>query len=163
MTKQQPIVGGWTLVADNSPSMMKEEDSTRIKKVLKEQKANFDVLDLVATQVVSGVNYMYLVYGTDQENTVPGFYFVTVYEDSKGNDSILGITAIDVTSIQTGTPLGKGATGGWAVRGTGKAGMLPDQDAKKKLNLETEDKIIIIGSYPFNEHLETNFMQITKI
>ena len=35
--------------------------------------------------------------------------------------------------------------------------------AKKKLNLETEDKIIITGSYPFNEHLETNFMQITKI
>ncbi len=35
--------------------------------------------------------------------------------------------------------------------------------AKKKLNLEAEDKVIITGSYPFNEHLETNFMQITKI
>ena len=142
VTKQQPIVGGWTLVADNSPSMMKEEDSTRIKEVLKEQNANFDVLDLVATQVVSGVNYMYLAYGTDQENTVPGFYFVTVYEDTKGNDSILGITAIDVTSIQTGTPLGKGATGGWAVRGTGKAGMLPDQDAQASFDAINKGDII---------------------
>lgn len=35
--------------------------------------------------------------------------------------------------------------------------------AEKKLNLEKEDKIIITGSYPFEEHIETNFMQITKI
>ena len=35
--------------------------------------------------------------------------------------------------------------------------------AKKRLNLAVDDKIIITGSYPFNEHLETNFMQITKI
>ena len=35
--------------------------------------------------------------------------------------------------------------------------------AKKKLNLESEDQIIITGSYPFDEHLGTNFMQITKI
>lgn len=35
--------------------------------------------------------------------------------------------------------------------------------AKKKLDLESEAKIIITGSYPFKEHMETNFMQITKI
>ena len=35
--------------------------------------------------------------------------------------------------------------------------------AKEKLALKAEDQIIITGSYPFEEHLETNFMQITKI
>lgn len=35
--------------------------------------------------------------------------------------------------------------------------------SKKRLNLQSDDKIIITGSYPFNEHNETNFMQITKI
>ena len=35
--------------------------------------------------------------------------------------------------------------------------------AKKRFNLEPDDKIIITGSYPFKEHTETNFMQITSI
>ena len=35
--------------------------------------------------------------------------------------------------------------------------------AKKRFDLKTDDKIIITGSYPFKEHMETNFMQITKI
>lgn len=35
--------------------------------------------------------------------------------------------------------------------------------ASEKLNLKENDKIIITGSYPFKEHNETNFMQITKI
>ena len=130
VTGKQPQLGGWSLVSDNTPAMMNEKDSVRIKEVLKGQDGNFDVLSLVATQVVSGANYMYLVYGTEAEGTTPGYYFMTVYEDTKGNDSILGIKPIDVTAIQTGKPLGAGATGAWAVKGTGKAGMLPDQDAQ---------------------------------
>ena len=35
--------------------------------------------------------------------------------------------------------------------------------AREKFNLKENDKIIITGSYPFKEHSETNFMQITKI
>ena len=127
--KQAPALGGWTLVENNNTVMMNEKDSTRIKTVLKDYDADFKVLDLVATQVVSGANYMYLVYGTTADSTVPGYYFVTVYEDTKGNDSIIGTTPIDVTAIQTTAPLGKGATGGWAVRGSGKAGMFPDENA----------------------------------
>jgi hypothetical protein len=127
---QGQSLGGWSLVDNNSPSMMKDEDSARIKTVLQDQGYNFNVLDLVATQVVSGANYMYLVYGTTADSTVPGYYFVTVYENTQGVDSIIGVSPIDVTSIQTGAPLGFGATGAWVVRGTGKAGMLPDQNAQ---------------------------------
>ncbi|RKM59190.1 hypothetical protein D6855_09800 [Butyrivibrio sp. CB08] len=128
--ENKPVLGGWSIASGNNPSMMNEADSTRIKEALKDEGGKFDALSLVATQVVSGANYMYLVYGTDKNSTVPGYYFVTVYEDTKGNDSIIGMTAIDVTAIQTGTPLGKGATGAWTVHGTGKPGMLPDQDAQ---------------------------------
>jgi hypothetical protein len=126
---KQAALGGWSLAENNNPVMMSDKDSTRIKNVLKNSDADFTALDLVATQVVSGTNYMYLVYGTTADNTISGYYFVTVYEDTKGNDTIIGTTPIDVTSIQTGTPLGKGATGGWAVRGSGKPGMLPDENA----------------------------------
>ena len=129
-TGKKTVVGGWTLVTDNSPAMMNDADSARINNVLKDEGGDFKALSLVATQVVSGANYMYLVYGTDANSAEPGYYFVTVYEDTKGNDSILSITSIDVTSIQTGTPLGEGATGAWAVKGTGKPGMFPDQNAQ---------------------------------
>ncbi len=128
--KKVSALGGWTLVSDNTPGMMNEEDSTRIKEVLKGEGGDYEVLNLVATQVVSGANYMYLVYGTEKDSKDPGYYFVTVYEDTKGNDSIVGTTAIDVTAIQTGKPLGKGATGAWVVRGSGKPGMLPDENAQ---------------------------------
>ncbi len=128
--EKTPTLGGWTLVDGNTPAMMSEKDITRIDKVLKEKGDNFTVIDLVATQVVSGANYMYLVYGTTANEAVPGYYFVTVYEDTKGNDSIIGTTSVDVTAIRTAAPLGKGMTGGWAVRGSGKPGMLPDQNAQ---------------------------------
>ncbi len=61
---------------------------------------------------------------------MPCYYFVTAYEDTKGSDSIIGVTSINVTDIQTGKPLGKGATGAWAVNGSGKIGMFSDQDAQ---------------------------------
>ena len=125
-----PALGGWTLADGNTPAMMSEKDITRIDKVLKERGDNFNVIDLVATQVVSGANYMYLVYGTTANEAVPGYYFVTVYEDTKGNDSIIGTTPVDVTAIQTAAPLKKGMTGGWAVRGSGKPGMFSDQNAQ---------------------------------
>ncbi len=124
------IIGGWNLVDNNTPHMMNDQDSARIEAVLKENGGNFKVLDLVATQVVSGTNYMYLVYGTGPNGAVPGYYFITVYEDTQGNDSIVGSTSIDVTAIQTAEPLGQGATGAWAVRGTGKPGMFSDQNAQ---------------------------------
>ncbi|MCR4814634.1 MAG: hypothetical protein K5879_07395 [Lachnospiraceae bacterium] len=129
VTENPPVVGGWELYADNSAAMMAEDDSVRIAVALRGEGTNFYVLDLVATQVVSGVNYMYLVYGTDAGATTPGFYFVTIYEETNGDASVLGIKPIDITAIETAEPLGKGATGAWAVQGTGKAGMLPDENA----------------------------------
>ncbi len=128
--KAVPSLGGWSIVTDNTPNMMSEEDSARINNAIKENGADFEALDLVATQVVSGVNYMYLVYGTDAGTTAPGYYFMTIYEDNKGNDSLIGTTAIEVTNIQAAAPLGKGATGAWAVRGSGKPGMFADQDVQ---------------------------------
>lgn len=140
--KKDASLGGWELVTDNTPSMMKEEDSARINTALKDIGGSFDVLDLVATQVVSGTNYMYLVYGREANSTDYGYYFVTVYEDVKGNDSIIGLTSIDINNIQAATPLGDGATGAWAVRKSGKAGMLPDENAQASFDAINNGEVI---------------------
>ena len=122
-------LGGYEWVSNNTPAMMDDADSARIAVTLRGEGTDFDVLDLVATQVVSGVNYMYLVYGTKEAGATPGYYFVTIYENAGGEDSVLGIVPIDITAIETAEPLGKGATGAWTVKGSGKAGTLPDEKA----------------------------------
>lgn len=127
---EKVMLGGWELVTDNSAAMMAENDSTRIAIALRGEGTNFNVLDVVATQVVAGVNYMYLCYGTDAEATTPGYYFVTINEDPNGDASVVGIVPFDFTAVETGEPLGEGATGAWAVQGTGKAGMFSNQDAQ---------------------------------
>ncbi|MCR5403668.1 MAG: hypothetical protein K6E91_07610 [Butyrivibrio sp.] len=130
----KPKTGDWTLFTDNTPCMMSEEDSTRISAALKDHGGNFDVLGLVATQVVSGTNYMYLAYGKEANEAIPRYYFIKLYSDTKGNNSIASVASIDVTNIQTGTPIGKGATGAWAVRSSGKPGMLSDQSAQESFD-----------------------------
>ena len=128
--KKAPVIGGWTLVTDNKPGMMSEADSSRIKNTIENEFTDYNVLGLVATQVVSGANYMYLVYGTETGSETSGYYFVTIYEDTKGNDIVAGIENFDVTAVQTAAPLGKGATGAWAVRGSGKPGMFRNEDVQ---------------------------------
>lgn len=123
-------LGGYEWVTNNTANMMDEADSVRIAVSLRGEGTDFEVLDLVATQVVSGVNYMYLCYGAKEAGGTPGYYFVTIYETTGGEDSVLGIVPIDITAIKTAEPLGKGATGAWAVKGTGKAGNLPDEKAQ---------------------------------
>ena len=124
------MLGGWELVSDNNPAMMDENDSVRIAVALRGEGTNFIVLDMVATQVVAGVNYMYLCYGKDAGATEDGYYFVTINEAPNGDASVVGIVPFDFTAVETGEPLGEGATGAWAVQGTGKAGMFSNQDAQ---------------------------------
>lgn len=140
--KQSPSLGGWSLVEENNTAMLEEDDANRIQKVLKESGSDLEVLDLIATQVVAGVNYMYLTYGTPAGSTVPGYYFVTIYEDLKGNDTIIGTTPIDVTAVQTMVPLGKGATGAWAVSESGKACMFADQNAQASFDAINNGKVM---------------------
>ena len=140
--KQSPSLGGWSLVEENNTAMLEEDDANRIQKVLKESGSDLEVLDLIATQVVAGVNYMYLTYGTPAGSTVPGYYFVTIYEDLKGNDTIIGTTPIDVTAVQTMIPLGKGATGAWAVSESGKACMFADQNAQASFDAINNGKVM---------------------
>ena len=139
---QPQTLGGWTTVDGNKTAMMSQKDSERIEAALKDKGGNFQVIDLIATQVVSGTNYMYLVYGTGPNGAVPGYYFVTVYEDTQGNDTIVGNTAFDATAVQTAEPLGKGATGAWAVHGSGKPGMLPDQNAQASFDAINKGDVV---------------------
>ncbi len=71
--------------------MMNEEDSVRIKEVLKGQEGNYDVLSLVATQVVSGTNYKALCRGDDKN-----LYVVTWYKDLKGNSSLTSAECVNI-------------------------------------------------------------------
>ncbi|MCR4657162.1 MAG: hypothetical protein K5770_13200 [Lachnospiraceae bacterium] len=141
-SRHKPKTGGWTLFTDNSPCMMSEKDSIRISEALKDHGGHFEVLGLVAAQVVSGTNYMYLAYGTEANEAIPGYYFIKLYSDTKGHNSIVSVASIDVTKIQTGKPLGKAATGAWAVRTSGKPGMFPDQNVQASFDAINNGDVI---------------------
>ena len=88
-TKQKQVLGGWTLVEDNTPAMMSEKDGTRINTALKESGDDLEALDLVATQVVAGMHYSILcelpAVAPDAE---PKYSIVIVYQDLEGNAEV---------------------------------------------------------------------------
>ena len=139
---RKPKAGGWTLFADNTPCMLNEKDSTQINEALKDHGGDFEVLGLVATQVVSGTNYMYLAYGTEANEAIPGYYFIKLYSDTKGNNSIVSVESIDVTGIKTVNLPGKAAAGAWDVRTSGKPGMFSDQNVQKSFDAVNKGDVI---------------------
>ncbi len=89
----ETVLGGWSLVTDNTPAMMSDADRTRIDVALKDKGTNFDVIDLVATQVVSGTNYKALCIGNDQN-----LYVVTWYKDLQGNARLSSAECVNISA-----------------------------------------------------------------
>ena len=107
----ESLLGGWTLVE----SAMSDEDKTDVREAAYAafDKAmtgfvgsNVEVVDVLATQVVAGTNYMYLAVVTPVVPDAQSHYaLVEVYADLEGNATITGMKDI-------GEPL-TGLAGGW--------------------------------------------------
>ena len=88
---QGKTLGGWEVAEQNNPVMINEKDNDRIETVLKGSGDNFKVLDLVATQVVSGTNYKALCRGSDGN-----LYVVTWYNDLQNNASFTSAECVNI-------------------------------------------------------------------
>ena len=84
-------LGGYEWVSNNTPAMMDDADSARIAVTLRGDGTDFDVLDLVATQVVSGTNYKALCRGNDDN-----LYVVTWYCDLQDNASLTSAECVNI-------------------------------------------------------------------
>ena len=64
--------------------------------------AEYEAIELVATQVVAGTNYKFLAKGTKTTNPITtGTYYVTIYKDLEDNVSLLDIQTIEEKQEET--------------------------------------------------------------
>ena len=117
-----PMVGGWTVCREEMAVMLPDECREIFDQAAPE---GFALVNILATQVVAGVNYAFLARNEE------GFAIVKVYRDLQGNATVTGIAALDVTDMLIAEePMPTGLMGGWTVWDTGKPPMLPTEGAE---------------------------------
>lgn len=92
--KDDEIVGGYTEAEDGTiTEELNQIFTTALDGLLG---ATYEPVELVATQVVSGINYKFLANGTKTTNPVTkGTYYITIYKDTQGNIELLDIEVIE--------------------------------------------------------------------
>lgn len=93
----EPIDGGWGTAAGESQAQIPEEAQAAFDKAMTDfGDGDLTPEALLATQVVSGTNYMFLCSGAVGVD-VPGKYLqvVIVYEDLEGNAQITNVCTLD--------------------------------------------------------------------
>ncbi len=147
-------LGGWTVNTDYHQTYSQEDIDrfTKAKEGL--LGVNYEPVEVIATQVVSGTNYAYLAFGStvtaEPEND---YYVVVVYQPLEGDPKIVSIEKIDILDIRTKESTdSKPVTGGWEITDTGKPGMLPGEntqstfeEAVKSLENERMNPIALLG------------------
>ena len=88
-----PLMGGWASTEDSS---ITEEARAVFDKATEElEGAEYEPVDLLATQVVAGRNYCFLSrVRPNAPDAVPGYAFVYIYEDLHGDAEIMNIQEI---------------------------------------------------------------------
>ena len=83
------IVGGWTVVSEEKGSIPDDAQAAFTKAIEGYTGVSYTPVALLATQVVSGMNYRLLCAGTPVvPDGVTALYVVDVYEDTSGNAEI---------------------------------------------------------------------------
>ena len=117
-TKEDTKVGGWTLNKDTKAVAIPEEAEKAFKDAIKDYKdMTLDPMVLLATQVVSGKNYMFLCKGTKDNTT--DYRVSIVYKDLNGVSKITKVSKFDVEKYVSKTidaPTEQ-LDGGWQVYG----------------------------------------------
>ena len=123
-TKKEKNVGGWGTVLTEKQTIMSEE----ILNIFNEAKENYNdkdlkVVALLAEQVVSGKNYMFLA------KTNNAYKIVVVYNDLEGKSKITSVENFDYTKFTNEDIANnsKELSGGWIVNIPSKPIMLDEK------------------------------------
>ena len=97
--EEEPILGGWKDAEDGTiTDELNDIFNDAIKELLG---AEYEPIELVATQIVAGTNYKFLAKGTKTTNPkIEGTYYITVYKDINGNVELKDIETIEEKEIK---------------------------------------------------------------
>lgn len=133
-------VGGWELNVDVEDSNLPDDAEDIFEKTVKtSEDIKLEPISLLATQVVSGTNYMYFAKGVKDKTM--GYYVVVIYKDLKGNTEISKLTEFDLLKyvnkdIPNDTESGN-LMGGWTIHKENDDSPLED-DAEDVFNEGTK-------------------------
>ena len=99
------LLGGWMILTpDEKTKISDKKIQTSFENATKDCKdLKFTPIQVLATQIVSGTNYMALVYGqTTEEKPVGDLYILTWYEDLQGKASISEIQPLNLAYYVAG-------------------------------------------------------------
>ncbi|MBQ6492429.1 MAG: hypothetical protein IJI92_00975 [Erysipelotrichaceae bacterium] len=136
------IVGGWE-VAEVGRTEFEADEEEMFKKAMEVVLGEtYEPVCVLATQLVSGMNYAFLARGTTvTETPVSNFFVVTIYKDLEGNASLKGISEINLSDIHTRADVDENILGGWEVRDSGKPGSLGSAEAQASFDKALEKNI----------------------
>lgn len=129
--EENKTVGGWEiLLTDKEVSMSEDELNIFNKAISKYTDSKLKPVALLGTQVVAGINYMYLVKDSSK------YKVVVIYNDLKNNATVTNVKDFDITNY-AGKEIPKEyeeAVGSWNVNSTGKALVLEDEKIEESFD-----------------------------
>ena len=102
--KNEQLLGGWTVISGGKPGYFSEEKiQDSFDKAVKDKKDMvFSPIQLLATQLVAGTNYLALCFGKVTDGSDADVYFVRWYEDLQGNSTLDSVETCNLQYYITG-------------------------------------------------------------
>ena len=153
VVESKPVVGAWQVSAGATSAALTEEELDVFERAFDGLVgSNLTPVAVIATQLVSGTNYAYLVQSTPVvPNATPHWTIAVVYRDLEDNVSATSMRDIDLANVVVGVQE-PGLMGSWEVAEAPKAPFI-DGDAKAAFDLvagEAEDivfePVALLGS-----------------
>ena len=136
--KEEPLLGGWQLFDKFNVVLTQEEKEIFEKATADMLSVKYEPIRVIATQVVNGTNYAYLVAQSKVvENPSKEFYIIKIYRDLEGNVDFKAINKLDPVSVVAKNQQEQLA-GGWEVAGPDNSGILLDENAQASFNKAVE-------------------------
>ena len=139
---QEPeaVAGGWEVFDQIVTPVLTDEEKAIFESAMEGLTGvGYEPACVLATQVVAGMNYVYLAKGTTVTAAPKtGWYIVTVYNDQENKSSILSIKELEVPDFVKADSTPLGFLGGWQVKEeSANAAVLP-QNAHAAFNKAAE-------------------------
>ena len=108
-------LGGWQINTEFTPVLREEEELLFEKaRAADGGYATLIPVTVLATQVVSGMNYAYLCLNDEEEHT--GWVIAVVYETATHDAAITSVKEISIPDASGKQGIPAGMTGGWSVK-----------------------------------------------
>ena len=134
----ETVDGGWALFDKYNVVLNEKEKEVFEKATADMLSVSYEPIRIIATQVVNGTNYAYLVAQSKvTANPVKEFYIVKIYEDLDGNVDFKAINKLDPNAAITAEEMQTGA-GAWSVADPDNSGIMLDEKAQASFSKAAE-------------------------